>query len=375
MKLTILLVPLLLVFVVMVSGCTFSPGDIFGKDVISVQTRVVEEAGKDPVVIKEITTNPTGVILPDNELSLFFVIENTNKVYTVNNVRVDLFNAPGFRNQEGTAMCNSEANVCLPVDGECSPTNPCTLLPGEQRLVQYVIRSPTKSQISSIKTQAELSFKVLYDFSSSMNFVIPAVNKEEVLKRMREGETLDMKFDKSYSSGPVRLDVETVGVNYLLDDYETVLLFSLRNVGSGNLQVSQIPEFNLNQPIPNTDKTSEQGIEISFPPQLSVNLQNGDSASALFGSPYFKSENFVGSDMESVDSYSLYSYRNLKPIPLYREQSQISIRFPIKLKQDIYQNMVDNQIPFRSYEIKTTAYYTYELRSSIDVTINPFENV
>ncbi len=365
MKKTILIVPLL-ALVVLVSGCSFlGQGGLFGSDVINVQTRSIEESGKDPLVIKNIMSIPTSPVLPDQEVYLSFIVENTNKVYTVNDVRVDLFNAPGFRNSASLVPCNSGINTCLPDIGpngivECTNQNPCNILPGEQRLIQFTLRAPTKEQISSIKTQARLDFKVLYDFSSSMNFVIPAINKQEVLKRMREGGQVDLKFDKSFSAGPVRLDVTPLGVNYILDNLETVLLFNLQNVGSGNLQNSAIPVFGSSN-IPGANVISVQGISINFPQGIIVPDTTQGTLATIFSGPADETDNSK-------------SYTNKIQIQLYKGQSQTSMRFPVKLDPSQFQIMQDNQIPYRSFEIKTTAYYTYELRNGVDIVINPFEN-
>ncbi len=360
-----LIIPVLLGAVLLISGCTAigGPGGIFGADVIKVNTRVVEEAGRDPIVIRDIMTIPTSPVLPDQQVYFSFVLENVNKVHTVPNVRADLFNAPGFRNANGQ-LCNSGIDVCLPdaAPGEapqCTNANPCTILPGEQRLIQYTLIAPSKTQIANIKTQARLDFKVLYDFESDMNFVIPAINKEEVIRRQREGEQLDIKFEKSFSAGPVRIDVQPLGVNYILDDLETILLFDVKNVGNGNLLKSEIsPVMLINSPSRSLIR-AQSGAVIMFPPELTVSQPGGDPVTLIFGQP-----------MVTPDGQT---YSNKKAIQMYRDKTQTSMRFPVKLKD--FRVLRDNQIPFRSYEIKSKVFYTYELRSNVDIVVNPFENI
>jgi hypothetical protein len=366
-----LTIPLLLLSIVLVSGCTnFNPGGIFGSDVINVQTRVTEESGKDPLVIKQVMTIPTSPILPDQEVILSFVIENVDKVREVKNVYVDLFNAPGFRNSAKTALCNSKADACLPdadrgQTPECSRGQPCSILPGEQRLIQYTLYAPSPSQIANIRTQTKLDFKVLYDFSGYMNFVIPSVNKDEVIRRQREGEKMDIIFEKSISSGPIQMDVEPLGVSYIMDNLQTVLLFTIKNVGSGNLLSSQIDAFYSSD---NSYAVNKNGLTILFPTELEIIRPGGDLVSTYFSEPIA----YGGLDSSGVTYQSI---SNKKPIQIYRDQSQTSIRIPVKLTEPVYTDMRNNQIPFRSYQIKTEVYYTYELRGNFDVTINPFENV
>ena len=311
-------------------------------------------------------TIPTSPVLPDQEVYFSFIIENTDKVRTVTNVRADLFNAPGFRTVAGT-MCNSGANVCLPdTPPDCTNIRPCDLLPGEQRQIQYTLKAPSKVQIANIKTQARLDFKVLYDFHGEMNFVIPAINKEEVIRRQREGEKLDISFDKSFGAGPVRLDVQPLGVNYILDDLPTIMLFSVANVGSGNLMKSEISAY-ANSPI-GGGKTSDQGIQMLFNPQLEVVQVPGDVITRIFGAPATTPEGDIN-----------YTNR-IEKIQMYRDKSQISLRFPVQLRGPAttpgtpLNILKSNQIPFRSYEIKTKILYTYELRNYVDIVVNPFEN-
>lgn len=401
---------LLLVAVIAAAGC-IGGFDPFGGNVIKVQTRSTEEGVRDIIVVKDIHTIPNSPLLPDQEVVLSFVVENRDKIHPAKNVVIDLFNAPGFRDTATKQLCNSGAGVCKPEGGvECvsvtvvgqAGSTQCrisSLLPGEERLIQYTLLAPSREQIANIRTQARLDFKVLYDFESTMNFVIPAVNKDEVIRRQREGETITMVFDKSFSSGPVRVDVEPLGVNYLLDGFETILLFHIKNVGSGNIRDSEIPCYGgacsaagsseaacieecKRQRIaddayceavgcgifaPGTQYFLQQeqkpGFEVAFPRQLEVRVQKGDVLEEIFGQPQPSAE---GGQV----------FRNLKKeIQIFRDKSQTSLRFPVRLSPATLQEFRANQVPFRSYEIKSAVIYTYELRHFADVAINIFENV
>ncbi len=375
-----IIIPLLLLGVILVSGCTGFPG-VFGGDVIKVQTRSVEETPKDPIVVKDIRTIPTSPVLPDQEVVLSFVIENRDKLRPVRSVVIDLFNAPGFRNKEGK-LCNSGIGVCRPSDESgvsCTANGICTvasLLPGEERLIQFFLFAPSRAQVANIETKSRLDFKVLYDFDSSMNFVIPAINREEVLRRQRESQAMNIIFDKSVSSGPVRIDVEPLGVKFILDNLETVLLFNIKNVGSGTIKNSEIAEYTEDyatdcfnrcmgtygdaaycQTIICAEAT--KGLLLMFPSELTVST--GGILEEIF-------------DRQQLSEGGL-KFTNKKPIQIFRDKSQTSLRFPVKLTQETYNLFKSTQIPFRSYEIKSKVFYTYELRNNVDVTINIFENV
>ena len=451
------LAPLLLLGVIFVSGCASIP-DVFGGDVIKVQTRSVEEGVKDSLVVSDILTIPSSPLLPDQEVVLSFIIENREKIRPVRNIRVDLFNAPGFKNPAG-ALCNSGIGVCRPEGFECDSAGVCRLpilLPGEQRLVQYTLKAPSRQQIANIKTQARLDFKVIYDFDGTLNFVIPAVNKDEIIRRQREGQPISVVFDRSFSSGPVRIDVEPLGVKYLLARFETILLFSIRNVGSGTIVKSEILPYKADSragahsdsecsliggtcvdvaqgcqgtfvrfkcsgpadrqccvPVsgiqisdctscaaaggswcqgesqnycaaagssclqgyekascsPGTigsgsvgiDLSSPQGLRIEFPPELQVTQLSDDALTEVFG--------------QGVRAEGRLVFTNKVPIQIFRDKSQTSLRFPVRLTDKTYNDFIGSQIPFRSYEIKSSVSFTYELRHGADVVVNAFENV
>lgn len=369
----IFLIPLL-VAVVVISGCTGLSG-IFGGNVISVQTRTTEEGVKDPLTITNIMTIPNSPVLPDQEVILSFVLKGNDKIRAIQNVRVNLFDAPGFRSEgsdtAASVICNGNGYPCQPLDENgnevCSNNHPCTILPGEERMIQFKLLAPSKSQIANIATQVRLNFDVLYDFNSSMNFVIPVVNKDEVIMRQREGQPMNLVFDKSYSTGPMRIDVQPLGVNYILDNYQTILQFSINNVGSGTVNSSQIPAYTTSY---TTDLSTGalvanvKGFEVFIPTDLDVTT--GGVLDEIFGTTH---------SVEYINGAPYLQFtNNNRAIQLFKSQSQISLSFPVKMNIDAYTAFKNNQIPFRSYEIKSNVYYTYELRNYADVQIKVFEN-
>ncbi|MFA4820478.1 MAG: hypothetical protein WC613_06000, partial [Candidatus Aenigmatarchaeota archaeon] len=128
---------------------------------------------------------------------------------------------------------------------------------------------------------------------------------------------------------------------------ETVMFFTIKNRGSGTLVNSQIDS---NQ------------MQIVFPPELEV--VNGKYSEQF--SCTDNGQNTVCKNTGSVDSTGKKVSDGV--IPLYRDQSRSSLRFTVKLKQPLNE-------PFRSLQITSTVTYNYELRNSVDMTINPFQNV
>ncbi len=384
----------LLLLLVAVSGCVL-PGfpNVFGSDAVNIQEKTVENGVKDVIIVKDINTIPNNPLLPDQQLILSFILENQDTLKS-SSAMVDLFDAPTVRDVNGNKLCNLYTGIavgnecptgercvqnpsdctgggsgtacysgigicCRAASSACLPdqcgADECIILPGEEKPVTYVLRTPTESDIKGIKTDTKLSFKTTYRFESYLNYLVPAVNMEEVINRQRSGDRTDISVTKSHSSGPVQIDMELQGSPYLITGVdslgsstvnpESVLVFKIRNVGSGNLVNSKILAGDL---------------KIEFPSQFEV-VRKDD----------IENEKFTcirGTDKTICENNRIVGGQPLGEIPLYKDESRSSIRFAVKLNQPLYQ-------PFQTYPITATVAYWYELRNSVDVTINPFQNV
>ena len=340
---------MLIASVIAISGCVGIP-DIFGRDVLSVQQSVVENGVKDVIVVKDINTIPNSPLLPDQQIILSFVLENRDAIKS-SMAQVDLFNAPTMRDSQDRP-CNFYAvstgqAAPAPIQRYCIPDQcglpGCPILPGEEKPINFVMKTPTENDIKSIRTQAKLDFKATYGFEGSLNYIVPAVNSDEITKRQRAGEKTNLFTTKSYSSGPVQIDVELQGAPYMLDNYEAVMLFKIRNRGSGTLVKSQI---------------DAESMEIIFPPEFVVDQTRS-------------SEKFSCTLQPDGTTRCVNDGRTLGPaegiIPIYRDESRSSLRFSVRLRDPLAE-------PFRSYQITSQVSYLYELRNSVDLTINPFQN-
>ncbi|MBI4174446.1 MAG: hypothetical protein HY517_02275 [Candidatus Aenigmarchaeota archaeon] len=358
---------LLIAAVIAVSGCVGIP-DVFGRDVISVQQSIVESGVRDVIVVRDIVTIPKSPLLPDQQVILSFVIENRDALKSAR-AYVDLFNAPTMRDgfdrpcnfyavsgytpntigigtpvpvvgPSGQVAQNTD-RFCLP--DQCGPAG-CVVLPGEEKPINFGMKTPTQEDIKNIKTQTRLDFKTTYNFDGSLNYIVPAVNADEITKRQRAGEKTNLFTTKSFGSGPVIVDVELQGAPYILDTYEAVMMFKIKNRGSGTLERSQI------------DSSS---LQILFPPEFDV--ITAKSSEKFVCSPDPLTGGTICVNNAKKDN------QDLGTIPLYRDESRSSLRFTVQLRQPMAE-------PFRSYPISAQVSYKYELRNSVDLTINPFNN-
>lgn len=391
----------LLFLLVLVSGCIDLSG-VFGSNVISVQQNTVQNGVRDIIVIKDIITIPNSPLLPDQQLLFSFIAENKDNLKN-SNVVVDLFNAPTIRSADGSTSCNlyvasplANLNFCcnqpdsaLCDDGtgqgycigtsvdcpsgytkrvcgtsvqtsarSCYPdqcgvnAGGCTILPGEEKQINFPLRTPRQDEIKNIKTDTKLDFKLTYGFEGTLTYLMPAISTDEIIKRQRSGDKTTLFTSKSYGSGPVQIDVELQGAPYMLSaptglQTDTVLLFTINNVGSGNIVNSQI---------------NGGDFSITFPPEFEI-VRNRNFQGTLV-----ENEKFVCNNNGLDGTTCVTKQDDSGVIALYKDQSRSSLMFTVHLQRPLEE-------PFRTFQVTSGVKYNYELRDSVAMTINPFQNV
>ncbi len=347
---------------ILISGCVGIP-DVFGRDVIAVQESTVKNGARDIIDLHDIMTIPKSPLLPDQQVIFSFIVANNDNLKRAHMV-VDLFNAPTMRDITGARPCNlyvggsgstmATQRYCLP--DQCGLPNGCDVLPGEEKQVNFQLRTPGEAEIANIKTDTKLDFKVTYDFDGTLTYLIPAISTDEIIKRQRSGDKTTLFTSKSYSSGPVQVDMQIQGAPYMISDSnratDTVLLFSIKNVGSGDIANSQI---------------NSGDMTITFPPEFAV---DGARQSDKFQCGEFSEGTLcinIGKNGEDSGKRK-DDPNNVGIIPLYKDESRSSLYFTVRLKQPL-------QEPFKTFRITSIVNYQYELRSSVGLTINPFQNV
>jgi hypothetical protein len=440
MKWVLLLIPLLLV-----SGCISLDG-IFGSDVLNIQQTVLQSGKSDILLVRDAFIIPTPPLLPDQSVPLSFTLENQDTVKTAENVVIDLFNAPTFRDSVGNSLCNQVK--CKP--NLCSTTNACSLLAGEQKQINIDMTSPKESEIAGIKTDTSFDYKINYDSDGSLIYTIPAVNYDEVVKLQRANKKQTLQIAKSYGPGPMQIDVELLGAQYILAGQDAILLFKLHNDGSGTVKDSKIgcnqdnfktvvsspitgmavggytgaviaqggtgpqtgsmcttsdgkigscqfvsdcpgPIFSGYQSMPGycTDPSSDYDIiQCCVPSQSSVTGTTPTQVTAQescnrggmiikfpagVNLPELKSDGTIENSLFTcqVDQTTGgHICVNKKNIDIFKDESRVSLRFRINIPKTQL-----GDAPFKSYTIQAYVYYVYELRNSVSVTINPFQNV
>jgi len=417
-----ILISVTLVLLIFLSGCTGFP-DIFGRDVLDIQNVVTRDKTTDAMAIKDILTIPTSPMLPDQGVMLSFIVENKDDLKSLKSVIVDLYNAPLFKNANGD-LCNlySPGNPaqCLPEENKCTKNVPCTILAGEEKPITYRLMTPSQDEIVNIRTQEKLDFRVKYDFDGSMLYTVPVVNMDEIINRQRQGERTQVQISKAHGSGPIQVDVELFGAPYILSGYSATFLFKVQNKGSGVLAGrNEIGKDNLLIEFPAelvNGKIIAPGDDTYEFTMTQQNIFGTTIGAAITGKTYLCEYNQDGYVFECTnircvadklnDEYDSYKEcmddcdyagvkckgvtttteserwfdceyisdenvvlcKNIKPIPIYKDETRASLRFEVPLTPEIVQ-------PFKSYEIRAKVVYTYEMRNSVDVVINPFGNV
>jgi len=366
---------LLVLSVVFVSGC-IDLGGIFGSNVINVQQTTIPNSERDPLIIKSATTLPTGLVLPDQDVKLITILQNKDNLKIAHNVFVDLFNPSIFKciYPDGSF---AGGRPCVTEDIKFSRANWNNLLPGEESQVIFNLKSPSENEIAGIKQTTTLDYKASYDFESSLSYVVPVVDVQEIISRQQANEKTTVQISKSHSTGPVQIDAELQGAQYILDGQKAVMLFKIKNVGSGTLKDSVIE---------NTIGLEERGASefwgdivkkvIGFlaaagSQESTTNEQRIIKGFIIKFPDDFQLVNWPGKDTKdplfACDTTTKVC-TNVKPIPIFKDESRVSMRF------EVLSSLPDGT-PFRSYSIVAVTGYTYELRNSISITVNPFQNV
>ncbi len=215
-----------LTMVLAVSGCTFP-----GADVFQVNKPVTKVGTGDILAIKDVRTIPYSPILPDEDVTLEFILENLDEEKTAYDVYVDLYD-PAFM----------KCGTCLPVDGKCTYTNPCSILPLDQEQIFFNIRSPTEADIAGITSSSQVSFRVVYVGEGGTNLDLVVANYDEIERAQRTGQTITATSSKSLGSGPVELEAELLNRDYALSGKTATLKFQVVDRGSygGSIKNSKI---------------------------------------------------------------------------------------------------------------------------------------
>ena len=343
-------IALLMLLVVFAAGCTGLSG-IFGGDVLNIKQNIIQDGQKDILVVKDVATIPKSPMLPEQSFIFSFLVENVDKAETAKNVVVDLFNAPTVKNQKGDLCNTASGNGCVQENNECTETKKCTILPGEQIPINFLLKTPEKEEIVNIETTPTLDYRVRYDFRSAALYVMPSVNYDEIRKNQKSSDKIDVQITKSYGTGPVRVDMELFGTPYILSGQPATFIFKITNAGSGNVVGSQIDANKLRVEFP-FDMLDKDAV-LKLPDGESINLENFKTNSEKFS-------------CVTISPGSRIACSNTNPIQMYKDQTRGSLRFEITKTATLSQ-------PFLSYDIRASVDYTYELRGSKSITVKPFE--
>jgi len=216
-----LMILTVLILVILASGCTSVSNVIM-------PSQTVKEIGyRDVLTINDVKTLPVPPVIPDEEISFSFVLENRDEQKSARNVNVNLFDPSIF-----TVLEKS--------------TNQQTILPLAQELINYKLRAPSTDKIANVITTPTLNFKVNYDFNASTAYDVLVVSEDEIKRLQQVGQTVTVPTTKSFASGPIEIDIELQGNSKtIISGYDAVFLVTIYDRGSGSLLNSSIPKGSL----------------------------------------------------------------------------------------------------------------------------------
>jgi len=318
--------------IILASGCTLPWGV---GDVIKISPNVEEVGYKDILLIKDLKTLPLPPLLPDQQFTLSFLLENQDETKSAENVVVNLFDPAIFKSESGSALTADEKTKEIG-----------NILPLGQKQVSYKLRAPTQEEIANIIVKPVVSFKVNYDFQTTTTYDVVVVDEDEILRLQKAGQTITIPTTESIGSGPVKIDIELLGSNkVILAGQDAVIKVQIIDSGSGALKDSEIQESSLEVEIPD-----EFVIEELPPSELNPN----EKMFSCGGS------NIVGFGEATTICV------NTEPISLYRGKSSPLI-FRLSIPKDAAGGI------YKTYSIKAGLEYTYELREQLKLEVKPYE--
>lgn len=392
----------LLAVIVAISGCTI-PADLFGKREVKVDVKTTEEGFRDILVLKDIKTIPTSPVLPDQQMILTFIIENRDKEKIARDVKAVIFDASAFH--------SSSPPQPILADQCYDDNHTCTILPGEQKMITYSLRAPTMTQIGGVKISQRISFRVEYVYTGATLQDVLVVKIDEIISRMRQGEPISLKKEDIHGSGPLQITAGIKGAEYTLPGQDATFEFAIKSKGDksqGSVRDSRIGPRGFSITFPRSmfgsnTKIMSPGDQVGvivvhgnddigcncINSQLcSSNLDEYELAAGYkqYSGPVTKTNpcetngqgncpvgitdgNCLTDSQREVLALMFHCSQqgvcwNVKTIPLYKGDS-IPMLFRIT-------NVGSIQEPYRTFSIRANVEYTYELRNTIDVIVNPF---
>ncbi|MFH1631286.1 MAG: hypothetical protein ABIA21_03660 [Candidatus Aenigmatarchaeota archaeon] len=327
-RVVIPIIVVMIAAVVAVSGCVIQ--DIIPSvSVVSTAVTTENVGPTSPVLFGRAFTFPETSVIPENEVRLFIPINDVEKdpLKDATEVKIDLYDKFLFDVEEGPDICGENA--------------PCTMVPGSERQVRYVLTAPTEDQIANVITTAELYYRLNYDYKSSTNFEVFAITQDEILKLQQSGERVSAALAEKRSSGPIRIDIEA-GERYFIKDQKSAsIIFTILDDGNGALKDSRI---------------GQGRIVIRFPKGLATSVTSDEQRGGSGCSEDFSCSN-NGDYWECV---------NNNCIEIFKTKSS-----PIRFQLEGVGNALDDDQPHQKYLITSTIDYTYEIRGKTQIEINP----
>lgn len=326
----------LLLFVVAVAGCVGQLPSIpgFGTDVITPSRTLTSGPATNIILIDKLISSPETTAYPEQTINIFMTAaSHETDARRTTPVNIQLFDAFIFKDASGQQTCNALPGGCKPVGELCTMEQSCIFSAFDTKQLQWTLRAPTRAEIANIATQGTLSYRLLYTYNSSTNFDVLVVTENEILRLQQEGQTLSLPLQESRSGGPIALEFSQP-VQFALPGGTVFTTVKVLNAGSGSLLNSTIAAGALTVEIP----------------------------AALVGYGEVKPpEEYFNPCLPQLDKLIC---TNKKPIQLIKKES-IPLLFEIR-------NVVpDLAVPHRTFTLSATVSYTYEIRSSLTLTIQP----
>ena len=211
---------LILISVLLVSGCTYLPFDIPFLDSGGPN---VTKLGPDVIVIQNINVIPSTSIRPSDSFSVYYEVKNQDENEMISDVKYHLYD---------TGLCKFQ-----PLEGGDDPTSLTTLgdfAPSETKLVEWNFQAPSADDIAHLRLNCPIKFKVNYPYQARSQIDVVVIDEDRLRDLQRAGEDVIHIPTLSMGRGPIKIYFDFGNTLPVRENSNLSVYVKVKNEGVGS---------------------------------------------------------------------------------------------------------------------------------------------
>ncbi len=308
---------LILILVLLVSGCTGLPFDI---PFFSSGGTQVKELPPDVISMHNITVLPSTSVRAEDEFSIYFELLNQEE-FNYTDVKYDLY----------------DTGLCIPTGG--NPTLSCyppgcgfSLGPQEIMQVEWTFKAPNADKIAHLKVTCPIRFRFDFSYQAKSQIDVLVISSEHFSELQKAGKATTFSPTVNVGRGPIKTYFDFGTSLPVKNNASLPVYIKVEDKGTGMLEQIEAGDF-----------------IITFPSEF--DFSNVDC-------PYFGCDKSTGICTSNA------------PIPIISKKS-LDIRCSGIKTPDVIRGSSGSEIPEKTYFISSSLDYDYYVAGEVDVQVNP----